>query len=42
MFQVVPLRPINAYATTMGVRNRLPFTVVNLRIHGWLTRALVT
>jgi hypothetical protein len=25
----------------MGVRYKLPFTVVNLRIHGWLTRALV-
>ncbi|WP_088012025.1 hypothetical protein [Gottfriedia acidiceleris] len=30
-----------SYSTTMGVRNKLPFTVVNLRIHGWLTHALV-
>jgi len=25
----------------MGVRYKLPFTVVNLRIHGWITHALV-
>jgi len=31
----------NYYSTTMGVRYKLPFTVVNLSIHGWLTHALV-
>jgi len=25
----------------MGVHLKLPFTVVNLRVHGWLTLALV-
>jgi len=25
----------------MGVRYKLPFTVMNMMIHGWLTHALV-